>query len=77
MWRQPLQSLDFTKSVHLKSLSPIVMNMKFEIVEIVASAYLFNVFIVLLHALDGYVFASFNTLCLEHLGERAFSLLAY
>jgi len=53
------------------------MNMKFEIVEKVASAYLFNVFIVLLHALDGYIFASFNTLCLEHLGERAFSLLAY
>ena len=50
--------------------------MKFEILEM-AAAYLFNIFIVLLHALDGYVFASLNTLCLEHLGECAFSLLAY
>lgn len=51
--------------------------MKFEILVEMAPAYLINVFIVLLHALDGNVLASFNTLCLEHLGECAFSLLAY
>ena len=43
--------------------------MKFKIVEMVASAYLFNVFIVLLHALDGYVFASFNTFVGEDSGH--------